>query len=255
MPQWLRPKLPEGPLRTLNRELHVLHGKAGYPSSRKLYLAVDKVVSHTNIHHAFIKPALPSWGVVEVIVEQLALQARPRLAAEAEVNRFKALWDEAHVWVAASPKVGEPVAPPVSLQVPDSGTVRSTSLPGALLNRNRLIYEAIVDLHRAGKPVGVPQVAAELDRRGQLEFCGGEDYLFECVKVSIKGAYEAGMNISDFAALNARKVHLAAKAREELLISVFQHGSDAERVRKALDRVTELHPHWGRQQGGNGTLA
>ncbi|MGW2826333.1 DnaB-like helicase N-terminal domain-containing protein [Streptomyces sp. NPDC001443] len=252
MAQWLRPKLPEGPLQVLNRELHALHGKAGYPSARKLYLAVGKVVSHTNIHHAFIKPTLPSWGVVEVVVEQLTHLARPRLVAETEVNRFKILWDEAH----ASPSIPRPTAhAPGSLQTserkPTPDSAPATFLPGAFINRNRLIYEAILDLHRAGKPVGVPQVAAELERRGQLEFCGGEDYLFECVKVAIKGAYDAGTSLSEFAAQNARKVRTAAKAREELLVSVFQHGSNPERVRQAFEQATDLHPHWTRTQGGN----
>ncbi|WP_336116393.1 DnaB-like helicase N-terminal domain-containing protein [Streptomyces sp. PTD9-10] len=249
MPQWLRPKLPEGPLRIFNRELHALHGKAGYPSARKLYLAVGKVVSHTNIHHAFVKPTLPSWGVVEVVVEQLAHQARPRLAAENEVNRFKALWDEAHASGSISPpSAGRPTPKSASEQGSPSDTARPTFLPSAFISRNGLIYQVIMDLHNAGKPVGVPQVAAELERRGQLEFCGGEDYLFESVKVSIKGAYEAGMSVPEFAALNARKVRAAAEAREELMASVFEPGSDAERLRKAFDRVTELHPHWARQQ-------
>ncbi|MFG2306715.1 helix-turn-helix domain-containing protein [Actinacidiphila glaucinigra] len=53
-------------------------------------------MSHTKIHHAFTKPVLPSWGVIDVVVEQLAKRARPRLVPEAEVNRFKTLWDAAH---------------------------------------------------------------------------------------------------------------------------------------------------------------
>ncbi|MFE2967230.1 DnaB-like helicase N-terminal domain-containing protein [Streptomyces sp. NPDC059340] len=250
MAQWLRPKLSEGPLLTFNRELHALHGHAGYPSARKLYLAVNKVVSHTNIHHAFIKPILPSWGVVEVVVEQLAHLARPRLASEAEVIRFKALWDKAHASTSVPPPVPDDREPsPTSERVSASDGVGSTFLPGAFVSPNRLIYEAIVDLHKAGKPVGVPQVAAELERRGQLDFCGGEDYLFECVKVAIKGAYEAGMSVPEFGALSARKVQTSAKAREELLISVFERGSNPERVRKAYERVSELHPHWTRRQG------
>ncbi|MDX2601675.1 DnaB-like helicase N-terminal domain-containing protein [Streptomyces caniscabiei] len=256
MAQWLRPKLPEGPLRTFNRELHTLHGKAGYPSARKLSLALGKVVSHTNIHHAFVKPALPSWGVVEVVVEQLAHQARPRLVAEAEINRFKALWDRAHAAVSVPAPVASGAKPPPRAEPKSAAdSAPSTFLPGALINRHRLIYEAIVDLHQADKPVGVPQVAAELERRGQLEFCGGEDYLFECVKVAMKGAYEAGMSIPSFAALSARKVQAAAKAREELLIAVFEHGSDPERARKVFERASELHPHWTRQPGEEGTPA
>ncbi|MFF1445070.1 DnaB-like helicase N-terminal domain-containing protein [Streptomyces sp. NPDC058295] len=194
--------------------------------------------------------------MVEVVVEQLAHQARPRLVAESEINRFKILWDRAHVSVSVStPAASDAEQPSSSKPNTAPGPAPATFLPGTLINRNRLIYEAIVDLHEAGKPVGVPQVAAELERRGQLTFCGGEDYLFECVKVAIKGAYEAGMSIPAFGVLNARKLQTAAKAREELLIAVFERGSDPERVRRAYERASELHPHWANQAGEEGTTA
>ncbi|MFF3765894.1 DnaB-like helicase N-terminal domain-containing protein [Streptomyces sp. NPDC001922] len=197
-----------------------------------------------------MKSTLPSWGVVEVVVEQLAHQARPRLAAESEVNRFKTLWDEAHASLSGgSQPADSPTPQSASEDELPSETVRPTFVPSAFTSRNGLIHQAIMDLHEAGKPVGVPQVAAELERRGQLEFCGGEDYLFECVKVAIKGAYEARMSIPEFAALNARKVRAAADAREELMASVFDP-SNAERLGRAIDRVTETHPHWARQQAG-----
>ncbi|MCG8968869.1 hypothetical protein [Streptomyces sp. CL12-4] len=72
-----------------------MHRKAGYPSARALQEAVggEDVVSHTTIHHAFIKPVRPSWGVIELVVEALAKRSRPRIDAEGEVDRFKALWD------------------------------------------------------------------------------------------------------------------------------------------------------------------
>ncbi|MEV7312725.1 DnaB-like helicase N-terminal domain-containing protein [Streptomyces microflavus] len=218
MPQWLRPRLPEGPLKDLNRELHALHGKAGYPSARHLYLAVGKAASHTKIHHAFVKPTLPSWGVVEVVVEQLARQARPRLSTEDEINRFKGLWDKVHASVFASPVSAEHQTFTNTHQ-PSSGAVPPALMPSAFTGQNALIYQAILDLYRAGEPVGVPQVAAELQRRGQLALCGGEDYLFECVKRAIKGAFEAGLTIPEFTALNARKVRAAASRREELASS------------------------------------
>ncbi|MDN0199404.1 DnaB-like helicase N-terminal domain-containing protein [Streptomyces sp. S.PNR 29] len=255
MPQWLRPKLPEGPLRVFNRELHALHGKAGYPSARKLYLAVGKVISHTNIHHAFVKPALPTWGVVELVVEQLAQLARPRLAAEAEVNRFKALWDQAHASVPLS-------SPPTRDHEPQSASEHRTSPDAArpvltagafFSNRNALIFQAIVDLHRAGGPVGVPQVAAELKRRGQLELCGGEDYLFECVKAVIKGAYEAGVSVHEFGVLSARKVRATADARERLGASLVEPVPDASHMQRAVDQAAKSHPHRAGQQTGKAT--
>ncbi|MFF2403418.1 DnaB-like helicase N-terminal domain-containing protein [Streptomyces goshikiensis] len=210
MGRWTKPTLPEGPLRTLNRELHSLHHKAGNPSARELQRAVGKVVSHTKIHHAFIKPQVPAWGVVEVVVEQLAKGARPRLAVEEEVNRFKALWDAATIASDAS-------------SVPTPEPSQDTASITFSEPRNALIYTAIMDLHRAGKATGVHDVAAELARRGQLEACGGEDYLFECVKVAMKGAYDAGVSISEFAALSARRVRSAADDRARIVAAVVSN--------------------------------
>lgn len=48
MPRWQLPDLPEGPLRTLNRELHDLHEKAGCPSARTLHISVGKVIRPHN---------------------------------------------------------------------------------------------------------------------------------------------------------------------------------------------------------------
>ncbi|MFJ9945472.1 DnaB-like helicase N-terminal domain-containing protein [Streptomyces erythrochromogenes] len=211
MGRWKKPTLPEGPLRTLNHELHSLHHKAGNPSARELQRAVGKVVSHTKIHHAFIKPQVPAWGLVEVVVEQLAKSARPRLAVEEEVNRFKTLWDAATIAAEASS---------VPTTEPSQGTAPITfSEP-----RNALIYAAIVDLYRTGKATGVHDVADELARRGQLEVCGGEDYLFECVKMAMKGAYDAGVSISEFTALSARRVRAAADDRDMIVTAVVSNG-------------------------------
>ncbi|WP_336605830.1 DnaB-like helicase N-terminal domain-containing protein [Streptomyces sp. BA2] len=198
-----------------------------------------------------MKPSLPSWGVVEVVVEQLAHQARPRLVADVEINRFKALWDEAHAAVSAAQTPGDsPTRESASGNSSSSSATRSSFLASPFVSRNGLIHQAIMDLHNAGKPVGVPQVATLLARRGQLEFCGGEDYLFECVKVAIKGAYKAGISVPDFAALSARKVRASSDAREELLASVFDPQSDAARVRRAFERVSKLHPDWKQSATG-----
>ncbi|MCX5256827.1 hypothetical protein OOK27_22285 [Streptomyces canus] len=89
------PDLPPGALQDLIRELHTLHQRAGYPSARDLRPTAGGAVSHTKIHHTFTKPALPSWGALDMVVEQLAIRARPRIDVEAEINRFKKLWDAA----------------------------------------------------------------------------------------------------------------------------------------------------------------
>ncbi|WP_437083315.1 DnaB-like helicase N-terminal domain-containing protein [Streptomyces sp. enrichment culture] len=230
MGRWTRPTLPEGPLRTLNRELHALHRKAGHPSARELQRAVGKAVSHTKIHHAFIKPQLPAWGVVEVVVEQLATSARPKLLVEAEVDRFKALWD------AASDAASSAAATPTDEHL------HAVVLGG--LSRNGAIFSAIVDLHQAGKPTGPHYVAAELARRGQLEACGGEEYLFECVKVAMKGAFEAGMSIGEFGVLNAHRVKAASDARHAFFSAALSGRPDRQTLEAAYDRVIAFHPDW-----------
>ncbi|MFF6790467.1 DnaB-like helicase N-terminal domain-containing protein [Streptomyces filamentosus] len=248
MARWQMPDLPEGHLRTFKHELHALHGKAGYPSARNLYLAVGKAVSHTKIHHAFIKPLLPSWGVVELVVEQLAVDARPRLDADTEVSRFKELWDKAHdshtpMASIPAPRTGEQMPGPVVGYVPQSFRAK----PVAITN-NGLIWQVLIDLHKAGKPTSVPHVAAELERRGQLELCGGEEHLYECLRVAMKGAYEAGLSVPEFASLNARKVRATAVARQEWLTSLLDPASETHRGRSEHERVPELHPHRMRPQ-------
>lgn len=64
-----RPDLPPGPGRDLNDALHELHHRAGWPSLRAM--ARDAGVSHTTVSHVFSAPKLPTWGVVEVLVEAL----------------------------------------------------------------------------------------------------------------------------------------------------------------------------------------
>lgn len=127
MARWQTPDLPDGPLRTLNRELHALHKKASYPSARELHLAVDQAVSHTKIHHAFTRPVLPTWGVVELVVEHLAKRARPRLDPEAEIDRFKALWDEVH-----GPGSEAGHADPVGISPPPASEVNARHIPRRL---------------------------------------------------------------------------------------------------------------------------
>ena len=64
-----RPDLDPGPARELNDALHELHHRAGWPSLRTL--AHDAGCSHTTVSHVFSSAKLPSWGVVELLVEAL----------------------------------------------------------------------------------------------------------------------------------------------------------------------------------------
>jgi len=64
-----RPELAPGPSRTLNDALHDLHHRAGWPSLRTL--ARETGVSHTTVSKAFSRPALPTWGTTELLVEAM----------------------------------------------------------------------------------------------------------------------------------------------------------------------------------------
>ncbi|MFC8006955.1 hypothetical protein ACFUCH_08100 [Streptomyces olivaceus] len=85
-------------MKDLNDALHALHKRAGYPAARKLREMIGKeVFSHTKIHDALTKPLLPTRGVVELVVRELAKMARPPIGdIEAEVNRLTELWHAAH---------------------------------------------------------------------------------------------------------------------------------------------------------------
>jgi tetratricopeptide (TPR) repeat protein len=61
-----RPDLPPGPARALNDALHDLHHQAGWPSLRTL--ARETGVSHTTVSKTFSRPAVPTWGTLEVLV-------------------------------------------------------------------------------------------------------------------------------------------------------------------------------------------
>jgi tetratricopeptide (TPR) repeat protein len=75
-----RPDLAPGPHRELNDALHELHHRAGWPSLRALGERAG--CSHTTVSHAFSSTRLPSWGLLEVLVE----------AMSGEPGRFRELW-------------------------------------------------------------------------------------------------------------------------------------------------------------------
>lgn len=75
-----RPDLAPGPARELNDALHELHHRAGWPSLRTL--AREAGCSHTTVSNVFSSPRLPTWGVVEVLVE----------AMDGATSEFHDLW-------------------------------------------------------------------------------------------------------------------------------------------------------------------
>lgn len=89
------PTLPPGPRKRFSDELHSVHRRAGWPSVRELARALGPgVASSSRIHDAFTKPRVPSWGLVQMLVVELAIRT-PGLDATAEVMRLHGLWDEA----------------------------------------------------------------------------------------------------------------------------------------------------------------
>lgn len=106
---WKRPTLPPSPLGELNRALHELHHRAGWPSSRRIREALDDKgvsISHTKIHDTLAKPALPTKGAVEMITEVLAGMVRGA-DVDTEVDRLLDLWDTASL----APREPAPTTP------------------------------------------------------------------------------------------------------------------------------------------------
>lgn len=63
------PELPRGAHRDLVEALHDLHHRAGWPSLRTLARATG--VSHTTVSTVFSSPKLPTWGILELVVEAM----------------------------------------------------------------------------------------------------------------------------------------------------------------------------------------
>ena len=93
-----RPDLPPGPRRELVDALHRLHHEAGWPSLRSL--AVEAGCSHTTVSSVFSSPRLPSWGVLELIVEAMG----------GDVAEFHVLWLAASGPEGATPRSATRIA-------------------------------------------------------------------------------------------------------------------------------------------------
>ena len=87
-----RPELPPGPHRELIDALHLLHHQAGWPSLR--VLAREASCSHSTVSTVFSSPRLPTWGVLELLVESMG----------GDTTVFRGLWQ------AAGSPVGVPPA-------------------------------------------------------------------------------------------------------------------------------------------------
>ena len=113
MVQLSRPEVPPGAHRDLVDALHALHHEAGWPSLR--WLAREAGCSHTTVATVFSSPKLPSWGVLELVVEAMG----------GDVGEFRRLWLAASGPGGSAPRRrGSPAAEP---SWPRSGV---TSSPG-----------------------------------------------------------------------------------------------------------------------------
>jgi hypothetical protein len=117
MPRLKRPESLVGAARALNDALHDLPARAGLPSLADLaQLMGNGVASRSRIHEAFVSGRLPSWGLVELLVEQLASKVPGGPNPDDEVRRFHQLWFAA---------AGQPVS--------DGGEQPSPTITDALL--------------------------------------------------------------------------------------------------------------------------
>lgn len=93
MPRLARPTQVTGDLRAFVDALHELHEQAGLPSlSDMARMIVVGVASRSRIHEAFSRPRLPSWPLIELLVEQLAGRVPGGPTPPDEVSRFHRLW-------------------------------------------------------------------------------------------------------------------------------------------------------------------
>jgi tetratricopeptide (TPR) repeat protein len=102
-----RPDLRPGAHRELVDALHDPHHRAGWPSLRVLARAAG--CSHTTVSTAFSSPRLPSWGLLELVVE----------AMSGDVAEFRRLW-----LAAGTPGDTGTTTPPIAGRVRELGIVR-----------------------------------------------------------------------------------------------------------------------------------
>ena len=132
-----RADLPPGPHRDLVSDLHALHHRAGWPSLRSL--ASTAGCSPTTVSAVFSAPRLPSWGLLEVLVD----------AMDGDVPRFHELWLSA-----GSGPGPAPAAATIAGRREELALVRlGLRQPGLLLvegeagiGKSRLIASAVADL-------------------------------------------------------------------------------------------------------------
>lgn len=83
-----REPTPSGPVSDLFDQLHNLHLAAGQPSMRQIATRLGRgVVSSSTVHNMFRGPRVPTWGFLELVVEEL----------HGDVAEFRRLWQAARL--------------------------------------------------------------------------------------------------------------------------------------------------------------
>jgi hypothetical protein len=95
VPPLRMPDVPEGPLRDLQRELHDLHARAGWPSTRELAKHLGR--THTAVHELFTKASVPRLpDLLDVVGRLVEIDRRASRKPDEVLDRFDALWSAAN---------------------------------------------------------------------------------------------------------------------------------------------------------------
>ncbi len=179
-----RPTVPDGPVSTLFARLHELHHEAGWPSLRDM--ARDIGCSHTTISAAFSRPAVPRWGLLELIVEGL----------NGDTDEFHQLWLAAsQAGRSAETKPAPPPTAAVPRQLPADVTA-FTGRGAETAELDALMREAGAAVISGTAGVGKTALAVRWAHRVADKFPGGQLYL------NLRG-YDPASPVSPSAALDA----------------------------------------------------
>jgi tetratricopeptide (TPR) repeat protein len=168
-----RRTVPDGPVRILFDRLHELHHQAGWPSLREM--AKEVGCSHTTISVAFSGPAVPRWGLVELIVETLG----------GDTAEFHTLWLAASAKGPQPPKpeaAPRPEAPRPPRQLP-ADVAGFTGRTGQLADLDRLLLDAktsnavVISAVSGTAGVGKTALAVHWAHRVAERFPDGQLYL------------------------------------------------------------------------------
>ena len=104
--------------------------------------------------------------------------------------------------------------------------------------RHQILFQALTEMHRAGRPVDIVTVQAELNTRKVLDDVGGIVYLaalFDTVPTAVNVAYYAGI-VAD-KALQSRLLLVLEQSRHEILSGISDTGHFLTSLKSELVRA------------------